>query len=68
MAEEADVKQDFGGAVAGRLDCAGLQLRGDGEARRGEAWEVKAYRWTGRMRAVDGAVFFLISRGDFGGE
>jgi hypothetical protein len=68
VAEEADVKQDFGGAVSGRLDCAGLQLRGDGEARRGEVREANAYRWTGRMRAVDGAVFFLISRGGFGGE
>jgi hypothetical protein len=68
VAEEADVKQDFGGAVSGRLDCADLQLRGDGEARRGEVWETKAYRQTGSMRAVDGAVFFLILRGDFGGE
>lgn len=67
MALQADVKQDkiLVGAVSGRLDCAECPAAG---RRRGEVWEANAYRETGRMRTVDGAVFFPISGCEFGGD
>ena len=69
MAEEADVKQDFGGAVSRRLDRADCSCGGRrGEKKRGVGGELRTGEQTGRMRAVDGAVFLRISRCDSGGD